>query len=76
MYLITGITSQTNKQMWARVETKFNQKATKNRTAEKLEKKWLNMVAKHRLIYTDYIRDRALTGTIPYHILYCIIQCL
>ncbi|KAH3884439.1 uncharacterized protein LOC127837261 [Dreissena polymorpha] len=57
-----GITSQTKKKMWARVSDMYNVKASKTRSADKLEKKWLNLVAKHRIIYTDYVRDRALTG--------------
>ncbi|XP_052241395.1 uncharacterized protein LOC127851604 isoform X2 [Dreissena polymorpha] len=57
-----GITSQTKKKMWARVSDLYNVKASKTRSANKLEKKWLNLVAKHRIIYTDYVRDRALTG--------------
>ncbi|KAH3784101.1 hypothetical protein DPMN_162052 [Dreissena polymorpha] len=49
--------------MWARVSDLYNVKASKTRSADKLEKKWLNLVAKHRIIYTDYVRDRALTGS-------------
>ncbi|KAH3705718.1 hypothetical protein DPMN_080796 [Dreissena polymorpha] len=48
--------------MWARVSDLYNVKASKTRSADKLEKKWLNLVAKHRIIYTAYVRDRALTG--------------
>ncbi|KAH3769798.1 uncharacterized protein LOC127843927 isoform X1 [Dreissena polymorpha] len=57
-----GITSQTKKKMWTRVSDLYNGKASKSRSADKLEKKWVNLVAKHRIIYTDHVRDRALTG--------------
>ncbi|KAH3855524.1 hypothetical protein DPMN_098092 [Dreissena polymorpha] len=59
-----GITSQTKKKMWARVSDLYNVKASKTRSADKLEKKWLNLVAKLHIIYTDYVRDRALTEAI------------
>ncbi|KAH3855445.1 hypothetical protein DPMN_098012 [Dreissena polymorpha] len=40
--------------MWARVSDLYNVKASKTRSADKLEKKWLNLVAKLHIIYTDY----------------------
>ncbi|KAH3801764.1 hypothetical protein DPMN_155426 [Dreissena polymorpha] len=49
--------------MWTRVSDLYNGKASKSRSADKLEKKWVNLVAKHRIIYTDHVRDRALTGS-------------
>ncbi|XP_053404825.1 uncharacterized protein LOC123549946 isoform X2 [Mercenaria mercenaria] len=40
----------------------FNASANCSRTSDKLEKKWFNMTAKHRNIYSDFVKDRALTG--------------
>jgi hypothetical protein len=68
---VTGITSVTKKEIWSAIEKDFNSNATTCvRSKQDLSKKWENLTAKHRAIYSDYLRKRSQTGTILKHLFY------
>ncbi|XP_053373459.1 uncharacterized protein LOC123560196 [Mercenaria mercenaria] len=58
----SGITSSVKKDSWRTITEKYNASATMSRDTVTLQKKWDNLIAKHRSIWSDYKRELTLTG--------------